>query len=215
MMHEVVQRPIMLYSFADDQTLRDQFKANDRDDKIASISRLENSADNLKTWMDENRLRMNSDKTKFIVFGLKVQLSKCETTSLTMNGSVIPKSDIIRQLGAWLDSNFNFKHHIVVKCSSAMLNLQCIKLVRQFLTEEATETLLLATVMSHLDYCNSILADLPDVDIKKFQRIQNICAKLTLKRTKYYSSTECLDELHWLPVRKWIQLKILTLIYKC
>ena len=69
--------------------------------------------------------------------------------------------------------------------------------------------------MSHLDYCNSILADLPDVDIKKFQRIQNICAKLTLRRTKYDSNTECLDELHWLPVRKRIQFKILTLTYKC
>ena len=90
MMHEVVQRPISLYGFADDHTLRDQFKANDRDDEIASISRLENSAEDLKTWMDENRLRMNSDKTEFIMFGSKVQLSKCNTTSLTVNGSVIP-----------------------------------------------------------------------------------------------------------------------------
>ena len=213
-MHDV-KKPISLYGFADDHTLRDQFKANDRDDEIASISRLENSANDLKTWMDEIRLRMNSDKTEFIMFGSKVQLSKCNTTSLTVNGSVIPKSDIIRQLGAWLDSNLNFKHHIVVKCRSAMLNLQCIKLVRQFLTEEATETLLLATVMSHLDYCNSILADLPDVDIRKFQRIQNICAKLMLGRTKYDSNTQCLYELHWLPVRKRIQFKILTLTYKC
>ena len=129
-MHEVGQKPISLYGFADDHTLRDQFKANDRDDEIASIGRLENSADDLKTWMDENRLRLNSDKTEFIMFGSKVQLLKCNTTSLSVNGSVIPKSDIIRQLGAWLDSNLNFKHHIVVKCRSAMLNLQCIKLVR-------------------------------------------------------------------------------------
>ena len=40
-MHEVVQKPILLYGFADDHTLRDQFKANDRDNEIASISRLE------------------------------------------------------------------------------------------------------------------------------------------------------------------------------
>ena len=214
-MHEVVKKPILLYGFADDHTLRDQFKANDRDDEITSISRLENSANDLKTWMDENRLRMNSDKTEFIMFGSKVQLSKCNTTSLTVNGSVIPKSDTIRQLGAWLDSNLNFKQHIVVKCRSAMLNLQRIKLVRRFLTEEAMETLVLATVMSYLDYCNSLLADLPNVDIGKFQRIQNICAKLTLGRMKYDSNTQCLDALHWLPVRKRIQFKILTLTYKC
>ena len=195
-MHEAVKKTISLYGFADDHTLRDQFKANDRDDEIASISRLENSANDLKTWMDENRLRMNSDKTEFIMFGSKVQLSKWNTTSLTVNGSVIPKPDTIRQLGAWLDSNLNFKQHIVVKCRSAMLNLQRIKLVRRFLMEEATETLVLATVMSHLDYCNSLLADLPDVDIGKFQRIQNICAKLTLGRMKYDSNTQCLDALH-------------------
>ena len=61
-MHEVVQRLVLLYGFADDHTLSDQFKANDRDEEISSISRLEKSAEDLKTWMDENRLRMNSKK---------------------------------------------------------------------------------------------------------------------------------------------------------
>ena len=84
-MHEVVKKPIFLYSFADDHTLRDQFKANDREDQIASISRLENSANDLKTWMDVNRLKMNSNKTEFIMLGSKAQLSKCNTTSLTVN----------------------------------------------------------------------------------------------------------------------------------
>ena len=82
MMHEVVQRPISLYGFADDHKLRDQFKANDRDNENASISTLENSADDLKTWMDENRLRMNSDKTEFIMFGSKVQLPNVRPLAL-------------------------------------------------------------------------------------------------------------------------------------
>ena len=35
-------------------------------------------------------------------------------------------------------------------------------------------------VISHLDYDNEILIDLPDITIKKLQRVQNITASLVL-----------------------------------
>ena len=47
------------------------------------------------------------------------------------------------------------------------------------------------------------------------QRVQNVCAKLTLRKGRYDSPTECLRQLHWLPVRFWINFKILVLIRKC
>ena len=57
-----------------------------------------------------------------------------------------------------------------------MLNLQHIKNIRHLLTQDATETLVLGTVMFHLDYCNGILAGLPDVEISRIQCIQIIAA---------------------------------------
>ena len=44
-----------------------------------------------------------------------------------------------------------------------------------------------ALVMSHLDYSNSCLISLPDVDINSLQRVQK---------------TSGLFKLHWLPVQK-------------
>ena len=67
----------------------------------------------LKWWMDQNRLRMNSKKTEFIFFGSSVQLAKCTTESLNVNGEIIPKVNVVRQLGVFLDRNLNFKHHIM------------------------------------------------------------------------------------------------------
>ena len=46
--------------------------------------------------------------------------------------------------------------------------------------------------MSHLDYSNSVLIGCPDVVIKKYQHIQNMCAKLVLSRSKYSSSSQSL-----------------------
>ena len=72
--------------------------------------------------------------------------------------------------------------------------------------------------MSHLDYCNSVLAGLPDVDIFKMQCIQNIAAKMVVSNDvnmKDSNSRSILAKLHWLPIRRRIQYKILTLVHKC
>ena len=42
------------------------------------------------------------------------------------------------------------------------------------------ETLVLGTVISHLDYCNSILTNLLEVDIVRMQCIQDIAARMVV-----------------------------------
>ena len=61
-LHEVVissdenEKPLSLYGFTDDHTVHDQFKANDRSAELESITKLQQCASNLKSWMDLNRL---------------------------------------------------------------------------------------------------------------------------------------------------------------
>ena len=73
---------------------------------------------------------------------------------------------------------------------------------------------MLGLVISHLDYCNSILAGLPDVSINQMQRVQILAVKVVLGKSKMDSSTECLSTLHWLLIWSRINHKILTLIHK-
>ena len=101
-----------------------------------------------------------------------------------------------------------------MKCRVAMLNLQRIKMIKKYLTKDVANTLALGLVISCLDYCNAILAGLPDTDISHLQRIQNICAKTVLSQDKYESSTRCLLELHWLLIWKRIKHKVLTFVHK-
>ena len=96
-----------------------------------------------------------------------------------------------------------------------MKSILKIKNIRKYLTQSVAEILVLSTVVSHLDYCNSILAGLPNSEISQMQRVQNIAAKLVLGKSKFHSSSECLRELHWLPINKWIQFKVLILVFKC
>ena len=57
----------------------------------------------------------------------------------------------------------------------------CMLRLRQYLTEDATKTLVNAFILPRLDYCNSLLAGYPQTVIKPLQQVQNSAAKLILK----------------------------------
>ena len=158
---------------------------------------------------------MNDSKTEFIMFGSNKMLTKCITADMNINGTRVKKQKVIRYLGVWMDEVLSFKYHVKMKCRSAMFNLARIKRLRPSLTVEAANILVMGLVISHLDYANSILIEVPDVTIKQLQRVQNMAAKVVLQADKYASPKECMKNLHWLPVHKRVEHKLLTIVYKC
>ena len=91
-----------------------------------------------------------------------------------------------------------------------MLNIQRIK---PLLTEDITQVLVLGLVISHIDYCNWLFVGLPEIDISKLQRIQNVGAKLVLNKQRSHSATETLRQLHWLPIWQRIKHKLLNIVF--
>ena len=114
------------------------------------------------------------------ISGSKQQLKKVTINELDVNGDTVARTDQIKFLGGYLDAYITLMKHINIKCRTALTNWNKIKSIRNILTQEATQTLVLRLCISHLDYCNVILAGLPNCDIKKLQCVQNMCAKLVL-----------------------------------
>ena len=168
-------------------------------------------------WMDKNWLKMNQSKTEFIIFGSRQQVNKCVSDSLDVNGVRVPCSDQIKYLGASLDSLLNFKNHIKAQCRKAMGNVIKLKYIRNYLTVDACKVLASGMILSHIDYCNAILAGLPKCDIDKLHRVQSMAAKIILKRGKYMTVLASLFQIYigYQLVHKRIDFKVLTLVYKC
>ena len=200
--------------FADDHIIRNEFKAGNYIAELESVNSLVNCLMLVNEWMNENRLRMNPDKTEFIMYGSRQQLTKCSTTSITVAGVEVQRASCIKYLGVHMDENLTFKEHIIKKCRVATINLYRIIRIRKSLTENACKMAVQALVMSHLDYCNSVLVNLPDVNIAKLQRVQNFAAKIVLNKQRRDSSRQALFQLHWLPIHRRIEFKTLTLVYK-
>ena len=121
---------------------------------------------------------------EFIYFGWPSQLDKCIKATINVNGEEIERTNITKYLGTYLDSKLDFKEHIKTKCKVAMLNIYKIKAARKNLTRSACNKLMVALVLSHLDYANSLLGNLPKSSINKMQLVQNIVARITLGKGK-------------------------------
>ena len=81
----------------------------------------------------------------------------------------INRSNSVRYLGALLDSELNLKKHITKICAKAMNSINRIRLIRNSLSKEVCKMIVQSLVISHLDYANAILIDLPDITMKKLQ----------------------------------------------
>ena len=73
--------------------------------------------------MNSVNLKMNNFKSEFIIFGNSIQVSKCITRELNIEGDIVCRSQVVKYLGAWLDSDLTLKTHVKKKCATAMLNL--------------------------------------------------------------------------------------------
>ena len=130
----VIPEGIDLNSFVDDHNVKKAFKAGNKVDEEEVTSDLEMCTTRINNWMNVNRLKMNMDKTEFILFGSRYHLPKCETSSINICGDILVKSSKIKLLDVWLDENLLFKSQINIKCRNAMYNLQQIQNIRKVLS---------------------------------------------------------------------------------
>ena len=95
-----------------------------------------------------------------------------------------------------------------------MGNLQKLKHIMKSLTPGEAKTIPMGLVISHLDYAKAFYSDLPNSEVSKLRRIQNMTAKTNTGARKYDSSTEALKALHWLPIHLRIEFKVLALVFR-
>ena len=198
-----------LSGYADDHSFIKAFKPIDH--KI--LTELELEIKHISDWIHQNHLKMNNE-TEFITFGTRSCLKKQDLTEIRVGDDVMKGSDTIKFLGFMLDKELNMTIFKVAKARTAHFNIEKIKRIRKYLTEDETKMLMWSVILSHLDYGNATLVNLPKSTLKPLQSIQNYAANVTCKKHKYDSSTDILSTLHWLLIHYRCIYKLMTIVYK-
>ena len=198
---------INFHSYADDTQLYIAVSPED----TGPIDSLFNCILDIKSWMAENFMQLNQDKTEVLVIGPEAMREKLNFKLETL---ALKPSDKVKNLGVVFDSNLTFEHHIKHITKNGFYHLKNIAKVRPFLSRANTETLIHAFITCRIDYCNALLSGLPQKNIAPLQILQNSAARVLTKTRKRAHITPILKSLHWLPVCFRIDFKILLLVFK-
>ena len=161
--------------------------------------------------MSLSKLKLNPEKTEFIVFGSKAQRQISSHFPVSILGSLLHTVDSVRNLGVWFDADFSFSEHIKRTCKACFLQMRDLRRIRKYLTPEVALLAANALVSSRLDYCNSLFRGLSGFNQHKLQSIHNTLARIVTNHRKYAHVTPILQKLHWLPVKYRCIFKTATL----
>ena len=208
----IEQYQVNRQSFADDSQLYKHF-APDPSAAQAAIAKLEDCCSAVKSWMTKNMLKLNDDKTEIILLGPEARRNKVNIKEIRVCDSLIPLSESVRDLGLVLDSDLSMIAHINLLVKNCNYFLRLLGKLRPFLTDSAARSCALALIMSRLDYCNSTLWGLPAIQLNRLQKLQNSAARIVSKTKMSEHISPVLRDLHWLPVVKRIDHKVLSLTF--
>ena len=195
------------HSYADDLQIYDH---SSQTTCLNLVPRMSACIEKISTWMASNRLKLNPSKTEVIWLGSSRRLKHCPMDALNIAGVSIKPSSYVRDLGVYVDGDLLLEaSHLstlparafttfvsYVSCAGVSPRTQLTRLIR-------------ALVHSRVDYCNGVLADLPQTQINRLQSILRAAARLVLQLPGWASVSNLMHvQLHWLSISQRIQFKL-------
>ena len=208
----ISQFPVQHKLYADDTQIYLSFTTSEFDSKINT---LQNCLNAVQSWMFSSKLKLNPDKTEFLLIGNNVQRNKFSSKfPVALLGQNVNPADSARNLGVIFDKSMSLKKHITNICNSCHFHIRDLKRIRKHVDIKVATGLANALVSSRIDYCNSLFYGASEELIIKICRVQNCLARTIMRSNKYTNAAPLLHRLHWLPVRSRIIYKICVITYK-
>ena len=189
----VNKHDISYHNYADDTQLYIACD-NNKASVIQAVKSLEDCITDISEWMGCNSLKINEDKTEFVIFSRNPD--KYSDITLQIGTDNIKSSDYVKILGVTLDSSMNMQKDIANTCRTTYMHIRKIRSIRCYLNEPATKSLVNATVISRLDYCNSLYIGLPLKSLYKHQLALNTAARLISGTHRHSHITPVLQQLN-------------------
>ena len=171
------------------------------------------------TWFRANKMKVNTSKTKYIIFhtkGKKIETNNIEVifndndedtndpNLITIldrvhNNHPDPESRSYKLLGIHLDENLTFQHQITNLTKKLTKAIFCINRAKNFIPQKALTSLYYALFHSHLTYCPTIISIASTANITKIFKLQKKIIRIITNSSYAAHTTPLFHKLNILP----------------
>ena len=196
--------------YADDTTLL--FKAKYADELTTVLT---SNLCSVTNWLEANKLTLNIDKTKMMIFGTTHVLDRFHDVTLKHNTTAIERVDIFKYLGVKFDSNMTWSTHADYLANNISKRIGIIKRVKHFLPYNILTMLSNALVNPHFDYASSVWSNFSHACHTKLQVMYNRLARTILSADIRTPVIDMLNFLQWDNLSERWKKQMLIIVFKC
>ena len=133
--------------YADDTT---QYMADESPVVLQYV--INKDMERLSTWLNVNYLQANGDKTQAMILG-----NSTYHYDLEFDGTSIDIKEHLKILGVCLDNKLSYKEHTNVMLKRVYAKIAALRRLKRLVPANTLLLLYRSFVLSHFDYCNSLL----------------------------------------------------------
>ena len=156
------------FMYADDTAIIARGKSHD-----SVHYSLQHDLNILKNWFDANRLCLNVDKTKSMIFSSKRNWNKDIILNLEVNHNAIEQVQHFKYLGVEVDKHLSFNQHVDRICKKVNRGTGLLWRMRSFISQDLAKYLYKSLIEPHFTYLEYVYDACPASSSHKLQIAQN------------------------------------------
>ena len=106
----------------------------------------------VSSWFEFNRLSLNCEKTKFMIFGTIHKCSKFDLHEVTVNTTTIKRCRKMKYLGIVLDPQLNFGKHIAYIQSKVIPKIRTLSKIAPIVKQPTSLMIYKTLILPIIEY---------------------------------------------------------------
>ena len=150
----VLTNDVQYHMYADDFQI---YASSNVSDKQALSDLITQNVSSIVDWSKENGLQLNAKKTQTLKVCRKSVLCQLQDMpNIVVDSTVIEFSDVVKNLGLFMDQHLDFQVHINSICKTVYGGLHSLNRLRTSTPLHVRENLFNALLRPHFMYCDII-----------------------------------------------------------
>ena len=167
----------------------------------------------LNEWYKSNKLFLNYDKTKYVIFRTRNKRVP-EEIPIFIEQTKLERVHTVKFLGVFINEFLDWKYHIDNVSSKISRNIGILLKLRYFVHYDILLLLFHSLIQSHLKYCNMIWGNTFKTHLMKLSILQKKAMRIITKSKFDTPSLPLFVKMNILPLIEQINMDTLLFMYK-
>lgn len=176
------------------------------------IQKANEDLENIYKWMNANKLKLNIDKTKWMLMSKKTV--KCNQNSIKIGGEFIERVQNIKYLGFNINEKLSLDKQMKNTTKKVAYKTNFLFRINKKLTFNTKKMIYNSIILPHFDFCSTLYIGHTQAQLKSLQKLQNRSLRIILNCEFGTSTKFMLEALNFMSVKQRWTFNTIMFIFK-